>query len=519
MGHEFPFETFLQNIEDKQEIQENKTKQAIENIKSTINDEQPVNQHNPLNTAIAEFIQKSIDSTSYELFFKNGLHFRTLDNGVAIFTAATHFIKDSIERDFIPLVQAALKGTLGNHFEISIELDPKEKSENTNVHKVSTKHKSVKDVTFNLDLNETKNDLTSKIESQYIDHTENHNQTLIDPYKTFDNFIVGPSNNMAFAAAYNIGNNPGSKGKYPCLYLYSNSGLGKTHLLNAIANEIRGNYADQKICIISCRELIKEMIEAFKTRTIEDFQNKYYNSFDVLMIDDIHELKNKEGTQNEFFHIFNELYNKGKQLVFTSDKAPNEIDGLEERIRTRLQWGLVVDIQIPDLETRIAILKYKAQELDLYIADDILNYVALCGKNSIRELEGMLVKIQAFSDLMSIEPDLEMVKDSLGITNDLNSDENGEITIERITKSTASYLKISIADLKSKSRNKEVAYARHIIMYLSRKMNEKYTLIDIGRFFGGRDHTTVRHAIEKISEQIKTNSTMSKDIIQIESLL
>jgi chromosomal replication initiator protein len=341
------------------------------------------------------------------------------------------------------------------------------------------------------------------------------NGILIDIDKTFENFIIGPTNNMAQAAAKAVAQTPGKNGKYPSLYIHSNSGLGKTHLLHAVANEINERYSDLNICLITARDFMDEMIELMKKNKINEFVKKYTEKIDVLMIDDIHELKNKEGTQDQFFHVFNEMHNKGKQLIFTSDKRPKEIDGISERIKTRLQWGLVVDIQPPDLETRIAILRRKMESIDLYVTEDVLTLIASKIKTNIRELEGSLVKLKAVSELMNVEIEIDLVKDQLMFNTD-NDDK--EITIEHITKSVSQYFKIPLVDLKSKSRNKDITKARHIAMYLSRMVaNSKQQ--EIGEYFGGRDHTSVIHAVEKIKERIKIENTLAKDINSIESNL
>jgi chromosomal replication initiator protein len=369
---------------------------------------------------------------------------------------------------------------------------------------------------FKLDLNPTAEDINSAVESQYINHIKNHNSgQLIDPSKTFESFIVGPSNNLAFATALAVSESPGKTGKYPCLYIYSDSGLGKTHLLHSVANGISKRFPELVICLISAREFMKEYINAIKDKKLNEFQKKYSETVDVLMIDDIHELKNKASTQEEFFHIFNELHTMGKQLIFTSDKPPKAITGIEERIITRLQWGLVIDIQRPDLETRIAILKKKALELDLYLPDEVLNQIASNIKTSIRELEGSLIKLKATADLMNVEIDFETAKDALNLIPEASIKNN---TIETIAKTVSTYYKLPLADLKSKSRNKEIVKARHIAWYLSKTIIES-TFKEIAAFYGGRDHSSVIHGVNKISQQMKTDSLVSKDIIYLENNL
>jgi len=340
-------------------------------------------------------------------------------------------------------------------------------------------------------------------------------ELVIDNLKRFENFIIGASNQLAFATAQAVAQTPGKNGKYPSLYLHSNSGLGKTHLLHAVANQIKENYPQLVICLITARDFMNEMISYIQKNNISEFRKKYSEKVDVLMIDDIHEIHSKQGTQNEFFHIFNELHNKGKQLIFTSDKAPKEIEGLEERVKTRLQWGLVVDIQRPDIETRIAILKGKAQELDLYCTEDVINLIATSVKSSIRELEGSLIRLSAYADVMDIEIDTEIVREQLNIQDNSNVK---QITLESIAKTTSQHFKIPLPDLRSKSRNKEIAYARHVAIYLSRKLI-RATQQDIGRYYGGRDHTSIIHAEKKVQELLKTDSTLSRNVLEIENAL
>ncbi len=365
-----------------------------------------------------------------------------------------------------------------------------------------------------LDLNPTKDDLMSTVESKYIEHIEQskNNEISIDPDKTFDSFVVGPSNGLSFAAARAVAQSPGKEGKYPCLYLYGHSGLGKTHLLQAIANGISESHPQKAVCLISTREFMKGMIDAIKDKRLSEFQKHYCENVDVLMIDDIHELKNKTSTQEEFFHIFNKLHSQGKQLVFTSDKAPKEIDGIEERVITRLQWGLVTDIQRPDLETRMAILKKKALAIDFFLPDDVLYLVASSVKTSIRELEGSLIKLSASASVMNIEIDAETTRELLRLA---PPDESESITLEQISKSVSQYYRIPLADLRSKSRNKDIVKARHVAWYLSKKLINA-TFKEIAQYYGGRDHSSVIHGINKMEEQVKADTSMEKDLSFLE---
>ena len=546
-SHEFPFSHFLNpiNIENKITTENNdglklERDNQIDTLPISENQEIPksegfsIEELRFINAGILEHLKSNIATQKFETYFDSNFSLMQIKRNEVIFNVATNFIKNIIEDQFREFLGRSLREVLGNkNFKISILVNNQQVITASNTSNTSNtsnfisslervnenniiNKKSVKENTFTLDLSPTKEDLITSVESKYINHMENnYDESNIDPSKTFSNFITGHSNQLAVASAIAVARNPGKSGKYPSLYLHSNSGLGKTHLLNAVANGIKDQFPHLRICLITARNFLKEMVEYIKDNNIEQFQRKYSEKVDVLMIDDIHELKNKKGTQDEFFHIFNELYNKGKQLIFTSDKAPAEIDGIPERIKTRLQWGLVIDIQKPDIETRIAILKKKALGLDLYLSDDILTSIATSIKSNIRELEGSLIKLSAFSDVMKMDIDMEMVKDLLKLN---NYTEEKTITLEDIAKITSTHYRIPVADLKSKARSKEITKARHIAMYLSRKIMHT-TQQEIGKFFGGRDHTSVIHALNKITTQLKVDVALSRDIIQIESHL
>ena len=383
---------------------------------------------------------------------------------------------------------------------------------------------SAKEASFSLlsSFQETTDDLEDKAQSQYLGHIHSNLTTaIIDKTKTFDNFIVGSSNNLTFSTVQSVAENPGKKGKYPSLYIYSRSGLGKTHLLHAVANEVANRYPSMRICLISAREFMKEMIDAIRNKDIGSFQNRFTEKTDILMVDDIHELKNKEGTQNEFFHIFNELHSKGKQLLFTSDKPPKEIGGIEDRIKTRLQWGLVLDIQRPDFETRMAILRKKAQDLDLLLQEDVIEIIASSFKSSIRELEGSLIRLSAYAQVMKAEIDLELTRNLLGIgKNDLvlGGPNSKTFTIESISKIIAHHYKLPLIDLRSRARGRQISLARHMGIYLSRKLTES-TQREIGEFYGNRDHSSILRATAKVEELIAKDPHFAKEVLRIERLL
>lgn len=488
-----------------------------------------------INAEILDYLKSNIPDQKFTTYFENTFSLSSITKDHVEFTVTTQFIKTMLDKHYLSKLEEAIICVLGQTYSVSISVNSSVKSLSSNDNNIlntinqekmatmtdnlfyrdttSTKQPS-KNASFSLDLNPRAEDLIQKAESKSIAHINNGSITNIDRNKTFTNFIIGPSNNYATAAAMAVSEKPGRAGRYPSLYIYSDSGLGKTHLLHSIGNAIAERHPALSVMFITARYFMNDLVDATRANKINEFRKKYSDRIDVLMIDDIHELKSKEATQNEFFHIFNELHNKGKQLVFTSDKTPNEIDGIEERIKTRLQWGLVIDIQRPDFETRLAILKKKANELDLYLSDDVLNLIASNIKNNIRELEGALIKLSAFSDFSKREIDILMAKEILR----LESDENDKnLSLATISKEVSKFYRVQVADLKSKSRTKEFAYARFVAMYLSQKLLNA-TLVDIGRFYGDRDHTSVLHAIRKITGDLKTDNRLSQEIVAIENL-
>ncbi|MDO9181345.1 MAG: chromosomal replication initiator protein DnaA [Bacteriovorax sp.] len=521
MAHDFPFDHFLKIGNKNTSV--NTFNNHLNHLEShAVSDLNAQAFHDEelsvINTEILNHLRTVVPELKFKTYFENNLELKSINESNVNFEVKTAFIKKSVEL-YKEEIAKALYNVLGTLYEVYIEskdqtdyqLDKGAPASNANVNS-----KSFNDVKFTLDLTPTRDDLASKAHAQYIEHMNpNQSGIIIDRSKTFDNFIVGPTNNMAQAASKAVAQNPGKNGKYPSIYVHSNSGLGKTHLLHAVANEINEKHPSLTVCLITARDFMDEMITLMKNNRINEFVKKYTEKVDVLMIDDIHELKNKEGTQDQFFHVFNEMHNKGKQLIFTSDKRPKEIDGISERIKTRLQWGLVVDIQPPDLETRIAILRRKMEGLDLYVTEDVLTLIASRIKTNIRELEGSLVRLKAVSELMNVEIEIDLVREQLMLP---NNESDKELTIEHVAKATAQYFRIPLADLKSKGRSQDITKARHIAMYLARKIvNAKQQ--EIGSYFGGRDHSSVIHAVSAISEKVKLDATLSKDINSIESNL
>ena len=331
----------------------------------------------------------------------------------------------------------------------------------------------------------------------------------LNPRYTFDSFVVGANNNLAHAASLAVAESPGEI--YNPLFIYGGVGLGKTHLMHSIGHFILKNNPQAKVLYVTSEKFTNELIDAIRNKnniSTTEFREKYRNN-DILLIDDIQFIIGKESTQEEFFHTFNSLYEAKKQIIISSDKPPKEIETLEERLRSRFEWGLTVDIQSPDYETRMAILR-KKEELEGYnIDNEVIKYIATNVKSNIRELEGALTKIVALSKLNKQEITIELAEEAL---KDLISpNETKEVTPELIIQVVADHFGITPLDISSQKRNKEVVFPRQIVMFLCRSMTDT-PLQAIGKYLGGRDHTTIIHGYEKIGADMDKNESLRNTI-------
>ena len=334
------------------------------------------------------------------------------------------------------------------------------------------------------------------------------NYPNLNPKYTFDTFVIGNSNRFAHAACVAVAESPGTL--YNPLFIYGGAGLGKTHLMQSIAHYILRNDPSVRVLYVTSETFTNDLIDSLKGKKNAEFKEKY-RSIDVLMIDDIQFLIGKESTQEEFFHTFNYLYETGKQVIITSDKPPKDFTNLEERLRSRFSVGLPVDVSAPDYETRVAILHKKEETENTKISDDIINYIAENINTNIRELEGALNRITAFKRLSNKEITLNMAEDVL--RDIINNHKEVTITVPLIVEVIASHFGFEADELLSQKRNKDIAYSRQIAMYLCRQMTD-LSLQQIGKELGNRDHTTVRHGIEKITEDLK-NSQFLQDTIDV----
>ncbi|HOP39815.1 MAG TPA: chromosomal replication initiator protein DnaA [Geobacteraceae bacterium] len=327
----------------------------------------------------------------------------------------------------------------------------------------------------------------------------------LNPKYTFDTFVCGAGNQFAYAAAQAVANKPGTN--YNPLFIYGGVGLGKTHLLTAIGNHILSMNPLARICLYTSEKFMNEMINCIRYKKMDSFRNKF-RSMDILLIDDIQFMAGKEATQEEFFHTFNSLHESRKQIVVSSDKFPKDMAGLEQRLRSRFEWGLIADIQPPDIETKVAILKRKSEIDTIALPDDVALFLASSSTSNVRELEGMLIRLGAYASLTGNEITLSMAKEVL---KDIIVEKNREVTVEMIQKYVADFFSIKVSDLKSDKRLKTLVIPRQIAIYLCRELT-KSSYPEIGEKFGGKDHSTIIHSFKKITKLISSDPELNTTI-------
>ena len=334
----------------------------------------------------------------------------------------------------------------------------------------------------------------------------------LNPEYTFSTFVVGRNNEFAHAVSYNIAKSPGGENYNP-LFIYGPTGMGKTHLLNAVGNHLKEHFPHLAICYCSAERFLNECISSIRRNEMYKFRKKYRENFQVLLMDDVQVLNKGQAVQEEFFHTLNHFFEKRQQVIVASDRMPKDIDGLEDRIRTRLEWGLIADIQMPDLETRVAILRYKAEMRGIQLPPDVAGYLARISKTSIRQLEGNLNKIKMFAELQGMPISLDLAKKVLA-----THDDTRNLTIDDVQRLVADHFKVRVVDLKTRSRTQPLVIARQISMYLIKKHLDK-SLVEIGRAFGGKDHSTVINALKRVEDQLSTNSNIKNDFNELESAI
>ncbi|MDO9555022.1 MAG: chromosomal replication initiator protein DnaA [Atribacterota bacterium] len=422
---------------------------------------------------ILEIIKEELNPQAYNSWFSQTKVVK-FDENELIISAPGDFCKDWLEKHYTDFIKDIFKRTLSSDDNLKIEFRTDDQKFSTPVRSTSRPKKNIK-----------KSELVLK-----------DNKLVLTPKYTFDNFVVGNGNRFAHAACLAVAQSPAKS--YNPLFVYGKVGLGKTHLMQAIGSYIMQQNSKIKVLYISSEKFTNEMINSIRDDCTVAFRNKY-RSVDVLLIDDIQFLAGKERTQEEFFHTFNTLYESNKQIVITSDRPPKDITTLEERLISRFEWGLTTDIKPPDYETRIAILRKRAQSENLNVPDEVITFIAEKIPSNIRQLEGALTKLVAFSTFTKKELSVSLAQN---ILKDIIPLENKKISINQIQKTVSDYYNIKVNFLLSKKRTKDVVLARQVAIFLSRELTDM-SLTSIGDSFGRRDHTTIIHSYNKIKNKIK----------------
>ncbi|MBP7459742.1 MAG: chromosomal replication initiator protein DnaA [Candidatus Delongbacteria bacterium] len=434
-------------------------------------------------------LEKRLSKATYQTWFLP-IKIQILNDNEILLNVKNQFTADWIQEHYHSILNQVIAQVIGKNIKVHFTFS---ENETTASQDPVIQEESL----FSEDSNSSNDDYTLSLNKKY----------------TFTNFVVGNCNEFAYTASLKVATYL-SETNYNPLFIYGSSGLGKTHLLQAIGNFADHNGGMLKICFISSESFTSQFIDSVKNKTITDF-NKYFRNVDLLLIDDIHFITKKERTQEEFFHTFNDLYNSGKQIVMTSDRAPTEIKDVDERLITRFQSGLVVDIQQPDLETRMAILKKKSEFYQLNLTDDIFLFLSNNFTSNVRELEGIITRLSAFHSLSGIPLSLPLCKE---ILKDMIPKKSDVYSIEKIQKIISKYFGLSEKQLIDKGRSNAIAIPRMIAMYLCRELS-KETLTTIGLKFGGRDHSTVFNACERIQSLSAQDSELSDKVIHLRHLI
>jgi len=432
------------------------------------------------NQALIE-VRQRIGQQNYETWIKP-IRFASRSKGEINLEVPNKFFRDWLTEHYLIQIEDVLSSLANDRLRVVFEINEKLESRSTGDRSVKKEEKERERLPRN---------------------------TNLIPKYTFDNFVIGTSNQFAHAACVAVANQPGDH--YNPLFIYGGVGLGKTHLVNAIGHHSVTQRPSLKVVYLSSESFMNELIASLRRDKMDEFKRKFRN-VDILILDDVQFIAGKERTQEEFFHTFNSLYDSHKQIVITSDKFPKEIPGLEDRLRNRFEWGLIADIQPPDMETRVAILQKKAELEGVQLPHDVAIFLASNIDSNVRELEGSLTRLGAFSSLTKATITVELTKELL--RNTLKGTQR-EITVENIQKTICDFFNIRIVDLKAKRRTQNIALPRQVAMYLCRKHTET-SFPGIGDKFGGRDHSTVIHASKTIERKIKEDPHMQKTIEKLE---
>ncbi|OGW19328.1 MAG: chromosomal replication initiation protein DnaA [Nitrospirae bacterium GWC2_46_6] len=419
---------------------------------------------------------EKVGESTFDLWFKP-MKLTQLKDKAATLEIPNRFFRDWIEDYYPTIISEIMEGLLGYTVNIKYKIAEKEDA-------------ALKKLDSKLETRRT------KLASRGI---------YLNPKYTFNTFVVGPSNQFVHAAAIRVGENPGFA--YNPLFIYGGVGLGKTHIINAIGNAIVDQHPGRIVHYVSAEQFTNEVIAAIRHEKMGEFKEKYRN-VDALLVDDIQFIAGKTTTQEEFFHTFNSLYEKQRQIVISSDRSPLEIADITDRLRSRFSMGLIADIQPPEVETKVAIIRKKVDMEKMVISDDVAYFIATKVKSNIRELEGCLIKLGAHASITGMPIDINMARNVL---KDLISDEEKPITVDIIQKAVGEYFGMKAQELKTKKRTKEVANARQIAMYITKQLTQ-LSLSEIGRSFGGKDHATVIYACKQIEDKRGRDETIKKTV-------
>ncbi len=446
------------------------------------------------------YISEHIPAQSYKTWFEPIRPLKTEGNVLTI-QVPSQFFYEWIEENYVHVIKDAIATEMGPgaRLEYSVVLKDKEEDE-----------KNQPIVKFN-NLKDREETAIKSKDLTFIDDLKA--KCSLNPTYLFDNFIEGDCNRLARSAGFAVAQKPGVTSFNP-LMIYGGVGLGKTHLVQAIGNEIKAKEPNKRIIYVASENFTNQFIDSLKNNNVQNFI-AYYRDIDILILDDVQFLRDKEKTQEIFFHIFNYLHQAGKQIIMTSDCAPKDLKGLQERLVSRFKWGLTADLQQPSFEMRMAIIQKKVQEDGIKIPDQVLEYIAYTVDTNIRELEGVIVSLIAHASLTRVEVDLELAKKVLkNIVREIDS----EVGIDYIQKTVSDYFHVEQDDLKAKTRKKEIVIARQVAMYFSKDYTN-HSLKSIGYHFGGRDHSTVIHALQSVDNMIDTDAKFRYSIDELKKKL
>lgn len=461
--------------------------------------------HNTAWNSCLTKIRDNVGDQGFDTWFKPIKPLK-LDGNILTIQVPSQFFYEYLEEHYVQLLRNVIDNQLGKDFQLeySVVVDNGDADNKPYTISLPNNPQGANNKGFNSRSNSGRERIPFELYG---------NDIKLNPSYSFDNFIEGDCNRLARSAGYAVAKRPGVTSFNP-LMLYGGVGLGKTHLVQAIGNEIGNGPEKKEVHYVSSEKFANQFFDAIKNNNIQEFSN-FYLKVDVLIIDDVQFFEGKEKTQEIFFHIFNHLHQNGSQIIMTSDRPPKDLDGLMERLVSRFKWGLTADLQQPDYETRIAIINRKMQADGIDIPDNVIEYLAYSVDTNIRELEGVIISLIANASLVKKEIDLELAKQTLrSIVHDIDS----EVGIDYIQKTVSEFFKVSIDQLKDKTRKKEIVMARQMAMYFSKEYTN-LSLKSIGYHFGGRDHSTVIHAVQTVNDLYDTDNTFKKSVDELRKKL